>query len=159
MAELLSRDAILQTDDTVYDYVEVPEWGGKVRVKSLSATERDAWEAGFATDPGDRRSKHRAAIAKATRQERLSHVRASLVALVVVDEAGKRTFTDGDVGALGAKNAAAVDRIFEKASELSGLSEDDALELADAKAEDFDETPDAGSTTDSPSASGDRSLS
>ena len=50
----------------------------------------------------------------------LANVRAKLCAWCVIDENGGRMFSDADVVALGAKSAAALDRIYEVASELSG---------------------------------------
>ena len=41
----LTRDAILQATDLTFEDVAVPEWGGVVRVRGLTGTERDAFEA------------------------------------------------------------------------------------------------------------------
>ncbi len=42
---LLTKDDILGADDLATEDVEVPEWGGCVRVRALTGTERDAFEA------------------------------------------------------------------------------------------------------------------
>ena len=61
----------------------------------------------------------------------LRNMRAKLVALTVVDDKGKRLFRgDADVNALGRKSAAALQRVFEVAQRLSGLSDEDMEELA-----------------------------
>ena len=39
----LSRDAILQREDIKTEDVEVPEWGGTVRVRGMSGVQRDAF--------------------------------------------------------------------------------------------------------------------
>ena len=42
---LLGHEAILGADESAsFAVVEVPEWGGGVRVKTLSSAERDAFE-------------------------------------------------------------------------------------------------------------------
>ena len=41
---LLSKEAILAAQDVVTELVEVPEWGGSVRVRGLTGAERDAFE-------------------------------------------------------------------------------------------------------------------
>jgi hypothetical protein len=60
-----------------------------------------------------------------------ANVRAKLVARTVIDEAGKRLFTDGDVATLGEKSGAAIDRIYAVAARLSGISEEDVEDLVE----------------------------
>lgn len=113
----LSRDAILAVDDVQYEDVEVPEWGGKVRVKSLTGKERDGLEASMIVGKGKNANVN------------LSNLRAKLVARAVVDENGKRVFGDDDIAALGAKSAAALTRVYEVAQRLSGITQEDVDEL------------------------------
>ncbi|MFE3382837.1 hypothetical protein [Streptomyces anulatus] len=47
MTNYLSAEQILDADDLAIEDVPVPEWGGTVRVKGMSGTERDRFEAGF----------------------------------------------------------------------------------------------------------------
>lgn len=115
---LLSREAILGAEDLPSEQVTVPEWGGDVRVRSLTGTERDAFEQTCYTGRG------------ADRKENFSNLRARLVALAVVDDEGKRVFADNDVLALGRKSAAALDRVFSVAQRLNGLSPSDVRDLA-----------------------------
>ena len=42
---LLNKDSILSAADFVYVEHEVPEWQGTVRLRGLSAAERDEFEA------------------------------------------------------------------------------------------------------------------
>ena len=134
----LSRDAILQREDIKTEDVDVPEWGGTVRVRGMSGVERDAFEAGLIQQPptnGARRRK------QAATQTNMANVRAKMCAWCIVDENGARLFSDADVVALGAKSAAALDRIYEVASALSGITEDDVEEMAEEMIEDpFEET-------------------
>ncbi len=114
---LLTREQILSVQDLVTETVAVPEWGGEVRVKSLSGAERDAYEASVMRINGT------------NAQLNLLNARAKLVALAVIDENGKRMFGDGDVHALAAKSAAALQRVFDVANRLSGLNARDLEEL------------------------------
>ena len=43
--KVLTRDKVRQAPDIEYEYVEVPEWGGTARVRGLTGTECDAYEA------------------------------------------------------------------------------------------------------------------
>ena len=49
---LLSKTAILAAQDLQTEDVEVPEWGGAVRVRSFTGRERDAFEAGMIRGEG-----------------------------------------------------------------------------------------------------------
>jgi hypothetical protein len=113
----LSRDQILEAKDLETREVDCPEWGGSVLVKALSGRERDAWEASLVQMRGKQQV------------PQLGNIRAKLVARCVVDENGERLFTDADIKALGEKSAAALDRIFDVASEMSGISEKDIEEI------------------------------
>ena len=113
----LTKDQILQADDRKYQDVECPEWAGTVRVRSLSGMERDAFETSVLTGKGKNRDVN------------LRNLRAKLVALTVVDGIGEALFSEPDIKALGAKNAAALDRVFSVAQQLSGLREEDVEDL------------------------------
>lgn len=115
----LSRDAILNIEDLDYEDVEVPEWGGTVRVRGLTGSERDSYEASVM----QRRGKRYELV--------MADARAKLVALVVVNEEGARLFSDRDVKALGRKSAAALNRVFSVGQRLSGLTNEDIEELTE----------------------------
>ena len=40
----LTREAILAKDDVQIEELHVPQWGGTVRVRGMSGTQRDAFE-------------------------------------------------------------------------------------------------------------------
>lgn len=113
----LSRDAILQANDLPRETVPVPEWGGDVIVRGLTGTERDAYEAETFRLNG---------TAVTTD---LTNMRARLVARTLIDEQGNRLFNDGEVMLLGRKSAVALQRVFEAAQRLSGLTASDVEEL------------------------------
>ena len=47
----LSREEILSVHDIVTEEVDVPEWGGIVRVRGMSGVQRDAFEASLIQQP------------------------------------------------------------------------------------------------------------
>ena len=111
----LSRDAIFEVADLPLIAVEVPEWGGAVWVKPMTAAGRDAFESDVSDAEGniDR-----------------SNFRANLVVRCAVDpDTGKRLFRDNDAAALGAKNALPINRVFEVAAKASGLTPEDVAGL------------------------------
>lgn len=115
--KFLSRDDILQVKDIKTEVVQVPEWGGAVKVKGLNGTQRNEYEQSLIDMNGKNvKMNMKNAVAK-------------LVALTVVGEDGKRLFEQADVEALGQKSGAALNRIYEVAMRLSGLSDADMDEL------------------------------
>jgi len=116
---VLNREDILTADDIVTEAVEVPEWGGTVLVKGFSGKQRDVFDAGWIKDTGD------------SKKVNLTNFRARLCAATVVDKAGKPIFTPKDVKALAEKSASALQKVFDVAIELCGLSEDDVDELVE----------------------------
>jgi len=130
---LLSKDQILSADDRRYEVVEVPEWGGEVRLRSLTGRERDAFEASFQDTKGGK-----------GKGSNLDNFRARLVAKCAVDESGKLLFANkSEVDQLGNKSVAALQRLFDKCNEMNGISEQDVEEMT----EDFDEAPGENSTS------------
>lgn len=129
---LLTAAEILAADDLPTEDVEVPEWGGTVRVRALTGAERDALEASVVEQKG-RKTK-----------TNLKDFRAKLVARSVVNEAGQLAFSESDIRALSQKNAGALDRVASVASKLSGMSEEDVEELTEG----FDGDPSEEPTSD-----------
>jgi len=116
--EFLTKDQILGASDIEEKVVEVPEWGGKVLVRGLTGVQRDAYEKSCLEGKGKNRDIN------------MINARAKLVALTVVDPKSKApVFSMLDVKALGGKSAKALNRIWEVASELSGIGEEDVEEL------------------------------
>jgi len=107
---LLSRAQMLAAQDLKTIDVDVPEWGGPVRLRMLSATERDEFDA---------------SISKVTATSRtldLRNLRARMVARSVVDEEGAAVFTEADAVELGKKSSIAIGRLFEAAQKLNGIT-------------------------------------
>lgn len=125
---VMTRDQILATPKaghTDIDLSDIEGWG-VVRVKDLSAVERDRIEQSCVVErlvvgKGGRR--------KLKQEMTMENLRAKFVATCVVDENGERLFSEADVQALGALNARAIDRIFTVIQERNGLRNEDFEEL------------------------------
>jgi hypothetical protein len=102
---MLNRAEIIGAQDLKTVDVDVPEWGGTVRLRMLSAAERfavnEAANVGGEFDP-------------ATFQT-------TLIERTAVNEDGTPVFDKGDAAALAAKSSGAISRVFEAAAQLNGL--------------------------------------
>lgn len=114
----LDRAAILAVPDQAYEDVPVPEWGGTIRVRGLTAGELDTFQDSNLEGAGKKQ--------KVT----LRDIRARLVVLTVVDGEGQRMFGNADIHALSQKSAVAMDRVYAVAARLSGLTDENIEELA-----------------------------
>jgi hypothetical protein len=128
----LTRDAILEADDVKYDTVSCPEWGGDVRLKSITGTQRDAYEGSVVQTNGS------------DRKVNLRNARAKLIVLSAVDDDGRLLFSQDDLSALSRKNAAPLDRLFDACRKLAGMSENDVERMT----EDFGLAPSDDDTSD-----------
>lgn len=127
------RDLIFAAPDLQFEDVEVPEWGVTVRIKGMTAAERDDFEASRITGKGKNRDVN------------LKNMRAALLVRVIVDpETDELVFTRADIFKLGEKSAGVLDRLFEKAQTLSGIRDEDVEELVG--------NSEPGQIDDSPSA-------
>jgi hypothetical protein len=123
----LTRDGILEQKDLPVEDFEVPEWGGTLRLKTLTGAERDHFEASLVDQRGGKQKMN------------LQNMRARLVALCAVDEHGGRLFKADDVKLLGMKSARALDRVFERCQEMNGLSDKDVEDLTAGFPDDLSE--------------------
>ena len=106
MMSLLSRGAILTAPDLKHEDVEVPEWGGTVRVQELTA---------------GRRQDLFSSIAGLSEAERSRVFRRTVLLASLVDEQGVAIFDEATVEQLLGKSAVVIDRIMAVALRLSGL--------------------------------------
>jgi hypothetical protein len=112
---LLTKEQILKQDDLRSEIVEVPEWGGEVKVCTMSGFARDRFEASITGKSGIMDMKN---------------VRAKLAAATIVDENGKLLFDEADIVKLGDKSCAALDRVFAAAQRLNLITNADVEQLA-----------------------------
>lgn len=111
---LLTKEAILSAADIEHEDVSVPEWGGTVRVRTMTGLERDAMGARFIGADG---------------KPDMSRYNTLLLASSIVDEKGDQVFSVDDVQALGAKSARALDRVLVVAQRLNAFGQE-AVEKA-----------------------------
>jgi hypothetical protein len=116
----VSREQILNADDLKTETVAVPEWGGDVLVRGLTAKERDDYEASLMSQQSGK-----------SPTLKYDNIRAKLVQKSIVDPVDMKTpvFTVADIEALGKKSGQAIDRIFGVAQRLSGITQADTDEL------------------------------
>lgn len=119
LKELESADQVLgQKNNLAQEWVDVPEWGLRVRVQEMDGTARDAFEASIVNQEG-----------KKVTQD-LRNLRAKLVARSLVNKAGALVFSEQHIEDLGHRSSKALDRVFTVAQRVSGLTEKDMKELA-----------------------------
>lgn len=107
---LLSREQILAALDCPTSELDVPEWGGTIRLITLGANDRIKWE--------------EAAFPKGIVD--MEQYLAGLVLRCAVDEAGLPLFTVDDLSALANKNPVVLRRVFDAAGALNGIGVDAA---------------------------------
>ncbi|MEV5131018.1 hypothetical protein AB0K87_10995 [Streptomyces sp. NPDC053705] len=129
---LLSKEQITAADDRKWEDVEVPEWGGTVRVLGMSGTERNAYQSSLVVLGSNGN----------VQRMNMTDQLAKLCAKSMVGEDFERLFTDAEVKELGAKNGAVLERIGSVAQRLSGLRKEDV----EAKAGNS-EAPQSGAST------------
>jgi hypothetical protein len=110
---VLSKEAILKADDKKMVDFDVPEWGGAVKLRVMTGTERDRFESEFVNG-----------------NKSVDMVRAKLVAKCLCDEEGKRIFSEAEIPTLGEKSAAVLDRLFSECMKLNRFSKEDVDDLA-----------------------------
>lgn len=124
MTTYLSRDDILNAQDFRTDEVDVPEWGGAVLVRELSAADADRIGFSMADKQGNIDLSKAEGIAMRT------------VVLGVIDEEHRRIFTGKDVRTLGGRSHLAVNRVAKRIMQLTGLAPETDEELIKAILED-----------------------
>lgn len=117
----LSRDAILGIDDHSYRDVDVPEWGGTLRIRTLSGEEHEQ----FVQDLGLLDEGKASGAAILGRQ-----ARARLIYLAAVDAQGHRLFShEDDIARLQGKNTDVLMRVCQAIMDLNGMGAEAAEAL------------------------------
>jgi len=131
---LLSKAAIVAAEDLKHEDVDVPEWGGTVRVRVMTGTERDAF---------------RTAIAAAGDLP-VGRFSVILLASTLIGEDGALLFTPEEIDQLAEKSGSSIDKPAVVAMRLNGLG-GTAVEDA-AKNSASGQSDDSGSDSPLPSA-------
>jgi len=107
---ILSKEDILACNDDDTLVLDVPEWGGEVRIALMSAADMDAYESSLVTSKG---------------KFNLKNARAKFLAAVLVDADGKKLFTPADITGLGNKSTKVVAKIYKAAQDFNNLTEEE----------------------------------
>ena len=107
----LTKEQILAADDLKTETVPVPEWGGEVTVRTMTAAEYGRFE--------------QTIISTGDEQKDLSDIRARLCSMTIVNEEGEKIFSEDDIIELGKKSAGALNRVFNIAQKLNMIGMDD----------------------------------
>jgi hypothetical protein len=102
---MLSKNAILASDDRNIKTVSVPEWGGEVGIRVLNGIERSQFETMFS-------------------EKKVDLFKVRFVACSLCDDKGCRLFSDDEVEALGEKSAGVINRLFDICWDHSSLSQE-----------------------------------
>jgi hypothetical protein len=109
----LTKEQILQADDRPTETVNVPEWGGEVIIKTMSGAERSGY------DEGNRQIRGDSYVLD------LKNLPAKLLSRCLVGDDGEPLFT---IAELNQKSSKVLNRLFEVATKMNGLSPDSADE-------------------------------
>jgi len=107
----LNKEQILKANDLKIIEVEVPEWGGIVRLKEFTGGAREEYI--FTLQAQSKNAK--------SGDIDIRGLTSKLLSLCIVDDDGKPTFTASDIEALNSKSATVLNRLFEEALKLNGL--------------------------------------
>ena len=119
---LLNFDDIVASQDKEYEDVDVPEWGGTVRIATMSGEDRDRWELSMmqADDSSERGFK--------LNFDAYSRVR--LVAMCLVDDNFNRIFvTKEQIERLSQKSGKVMDLLYDVAQRVNGITDEDIDDL------------------------------
>lgn len=117
----LDKSQILEAKDREYDKVECPEWGGEVRIQSLSLQERDEFHEFLMDFEMDAQGQP---VAKNIRQKDSNAI---LCTLGIVDVDGERMFSREEYKDLRERSAKVIDRIANRIREISDMMEEEQV--------------------------------
>jgi len=111
----LSKEAIFAADDLETIEEDVPEWGGTVKLRTMSGKEREQYFRAL--------MKHKA-------DDIPKNLFQTLVIICAVDDDGNQLFKMEDLPELSKKNGAVLDRLTKAAGDLNGLTDQSVDDLA-----------------------------
>lgn len=111
-----TRDSILGASDRIAGYLDIPEWGGRVHVATLTVVQRAKFLDGLGKVAGDRNGD---AVDKALK---FYDIQVALIASGVVGPDSAPLFTEADITQLTNKSPAIVGRVYDEIVRLNGFS-------------------------------------
>ena len=132
---LLTKEQINEIDDRPTLEVEIPEWGGSVLIRTLSAAQVDDFGASMLDKNGN--------------ATKLQNLHARFAALVLVNEDRSPMYTEQQTAQLGNKSAKSLTRVWDAGRKFNKMDAGDV-----ESAEENSEAAQSGSSlSDSPSPS------
>lgn len=112
---MLSREQIQNAQDFKKESVEVPEWGGTVYIRTMTAGHFDAYQI---------RAMESRGVDDALNPQAIRDARVILISYTLCDASGDLLFDDEEgIEILRQKDGLVIDRLSEKAMAINGLSE------------------------------------
>ena len=128
----ITQDVMAELQRVPSESVVVPVLG-PVMVRGMTGTERDAFEASLIKGRGR------------NREVNLANMRAKLIAFCAVDDEGVRLWSDADAEELGKGRADVLNRLYNVAARLSGITDEDAEELGKPSSQETSGSSSSGS--------------
>ena len=148
--KFLTAADILNAKDLREKVIEVPEWGGSVTLRELTANDRDWLQASMVTDADDVKGAITIENEGGTKLA-ITGFQTKLVALSIVDESGKRLFNNDQIKDLADKSGIVLTRIASECVTFNKMENDE--EDLKAAGEDLPATELAGSDSALPDSS------
>lgn len=111
-ANVLTRDAIMKSVDYTVEEVNVPKWGGTVRLRSLTGKGRDEFEAAVTKSSGT------------PGQVDIRGLKALLLTMTIVDSDDQLVFTKDDVDLINEKSSDVIESLWEVVQKMNGIGEE-----------------------------------
>lgn len=111
---LLTKEQILEADDRPAEVIEVPEWGGEVRIRPMMQLDQ---------------AKFQREIEQAEKSNRLSVLHEKIVTKSIVDDDGQQMFDDSEIGKLSERSSAAMNRVVTACLRLNRTTKEDVEDL------------------------------
>ena len=134
---LLTRNQILEAKDIKTKDIEVPEWGGTIRIKQLSAKEYNDITMNMvnirkmAAKQLSSKKNSDENLEDAINEMAIKNQKILLIIKSIVDENMKPLFTEADMELLYQKNTNVIDKIIAEIEEFNAVSSEDAKKNLD----------------------------
>ncbi len=132
---LLSREQILEAKDIQTKVISVPEWGGDIMIKQLSAKEYNDITMSMVNirkmAAKQISKKNSDDVEDAINENAIKNQKILLVVKSVVDENMKPLFTEADMELLYQKNTNVIDKIIAEIEEFNSVSTEDTKKNLD----------------------------
>lgn len=103
----LSKEQILKANDLKIIELDVPEWGGVVRIQTMTGTARQQFQEALNVPKG----------------KMPKHMMEALLVATLIDDNGGPLFSVDDIAELAKKSSIAIQRVWEAAADLNGLTD------------------------------------